>query len=224
MLGSIMFAASTVRVDIQHACSKLAQGNKKPSLLHQEQVGKAMRYLFDTSTYQLTYTKEAGKERVLLTGYVDANFKLDGKAQTGYVFLLSGAAIYWASKKQSAPVTSSSEAELVAAVSAAQKAVYLRRLLKELGQEQVGPTPLYTDNTAIITLSETEKRLGNSKHFHRLHWLRHMVKRREVCLIPIRTMQQTADYLTKTLTISRFHECREMSGLLGDNPEPLFAI
>jgi len=33
MVGSLMFAASTVRVDLQLACSKLAQGNKKPSLL-----------------------------------------------------------------------------------------------------------------------------------------------------------------------------------------------
>ena len=224
MVGSIMFAASTVRVDIQHACSKLAQGNKKPSLLHREQVGKAMRYLFDTAEVQLVYTKEPGQETVKLSGFVDANFKLDGKAQTGYVFLLSGAAISWGSKKQTAPVTSSSEAELVAAVSAAQEAVYLRRLMKELGHEQKAPTPLFTDNSAIITLSETEKRLGNSKHFHRLSWLRHMVKRREVVLVPVRSADQTADYLTKTLTVDRFQECRRMCGLLESSPATLSAV
>jgi len=155
-----------------------------------------MRYLLDTSEYHLTYTKEPGEHTMKLGGYVDASNRQDGKGQTGYVFILGGAAISWASKKQSAPVTSSSEAELVAAVSAAQEAIYLRRLLRELGHEQVGPTPLYTDNTAIITLFETKKRLGNSKHFHRLHWLRHMVKRKEVCLIPVRSEEQTADYLT----------------------------
>ena len=217
MVGSIMFAASTTRIDMQHACSKLAQGNKCPSLLHREQIGKAMRYLFDTEDYQLVYSKEPGKDALQLTGYVDANFKLDGKAQTGYVFLLAGAAISWASKKQTAPVISSSEAELVAAVSAAQEAIYLRRLLREIGHEQTEPTPLFTDNTAIVTLSETEKRLGNSKHFHRLHWLRHMVKRKEITLVPVRTVEQTADYLTKILPIKRYHECRERSGLLGDS-------
>jgi len=49
MVGSIMFAASTIRVDLQHASSKLAQGNKHPTQLHQEQAGKTMRYLFDTA-------------------------------------------------------------------------------------------------------------------------------------------------------------------------------
>ena len=43
-----------------------------------------------------------------------------------------------------------------------------------------------------------------------------MVKRKEVCLIPVRSEEQTADYLTKILTIDRFHECRERCGLLGD--------
>jgi len=61
-----------------------------------------------------------------LGGYVDANFKLDGKAQKRVrIPPRRCLAVSWASKKRASPVTSSSEAELVAAVSAAQEAVYL---------------------------------------------------------------------------------------------------
>jgi hypothetical protein len=46
-----------------------------------------------------------------------------------------------------------------------------------------------------------------------------MVKRKEVRLVPIKSVDQTADYLTKILTIEQFHKCREQSGMFGNGPE-----
>lgn len=107
----------------------------------------------------------------------------------------------------------------MAAVSAAEEAVYLRRLLAELGHKQEKPTPLYVDNESTITLSKTEKRIGRSKHMHRLHWLRHQVKRQQVELLPISTHGQCADFLTKITTVAKFHQFREAVGLQADTEE-----
>ena len=46
---------------------------------------------------------------------------------------------------------SSTEAETYAAVEATKDIVYFRNLLKELGFEQIEPTPLYVDNKSLIT-------------------------------------------------------------------------
>jgi len=137
----------------------------------------------------LVYTKDPERDKLVLTGYTDANFNKDGCSQSGNVFLLGGAAIWWASKKQSAPTPSSTEAELVAAVTAPQEAIYLRRLFKEISHEQIKPSTLFVDDSAVIDLTKTEKRLGNSKHFNRLAWLRHQVKEKVIRLEFVPTQQ-----------------------------------
>jgi hypothetical protein len=212
-VGSLMFAASTVRTDLQLACSRLSLGNKSPSPEHQAQVLKSLRYLFDTKGMSLIYRHDPDREFLELTGYTDANYQKTGCSQSGYIFLLAGAAISWASKRQTAPTLSSTEAELVAAVTASQEAIYLRRLLKEMGHEQRAPTVIYTDNSAVLDLVKTERRLGNSKHFNRLAWLRHQVKERVICLRFVRTTEQAADYLTKVLPQAPFSMCLRESGL-----------
>jgi hypothetical protein len=211
-VGSLMFAASTTRPDLQLACSKLAQGNKKPTLLHRDQVQRALRYFLDTSSLSLVYSGEVPNPSVLV-GYSDANYSRTGPSQSGFVFLLGGSAISWGSKKQSCVVLSSTEAELVAAVTCGQEAVYLRRLLKELGHTQNEPTVIFIDNSAVLDLTKTEKRLGNSKHFNRLSWLRHLVDEKIIELRLIRSEHQTADFLTKVLAKGPFTQCRNRVGL-----------
>ena len=128
------------------------------------------------------YRRDRAQENLILTGYTDANYSKTGCSQSGYIFLLGGAAISWASKRQTAPTLSSTEAELVAAVTASQEAIYIRRVLKEMGHEQREATVIFTDNSAVLDLVKTEKRLGNSKHFNQLAWLRHQVKEKIVNL------------------------------------------
>lgn len=56
----------------------------------------------------------------------------DRKSTSGYVFQLGTKAISWSSKKQATVALSSTEAEYVAATSAACEAVWLRRILDDL--------------------------------------------------------------------------------------------
>lgn len=115
-------------------------------------------------------------------------------AHSVYLFPVGGAAISWASKKQTTPTLSSTEAQLVAAVTALQETIYLRGLLKEIDHEQRGPTTITTDNTVVLNLTKTAKRLdGNSKHFNWLSGLRHHVKGN---IIHLSTCQQRSKQQT----------------------------
>lgn len=69
-------------------------------------------------------------------GFVDADWGgdvLDRKSYTGFAFMLAGAAISWESKKQPRVALSSIEAEYMAQSASAIEAIYLKRLVCELG-------------------------------------------------------------------------------------------
>eukprot|EP00253_Pinus_taeda_P018569 PITA_18569 len=63
-------------------------------------------------------------------------------------------AISWASKKQSIVALFTAEAEYVAATAAACQAVWMRRMLRSLGQEQAKATVIFCDNSSAIALSK----------------------------------------------------------------------
>ncbi|KAJ8899855.1 hypothetical protein K2173_019558 [Erythroxylum novogranatense] len=74
-----------------------------------------------------------------LIGFTDSDWAGsldDRKSTSGSVFSLGSGAISWSSKKQATTALSSSEAEYVAASSAACQAAWLRRLLEDLQQKQ----------------------------------------------------------------------------------------
>lgn len=71
-------------------------------------------------------------------GFADADSAGDldqRRSTTGYVFILNGGAISWASKKQKLTTLSYTDSELVAACDTTKEAVWLKRLLSELGDQ-----------------------------------------------------------------------------------------
>ena len=84
-----------------------------------------MRYLKRTKDYMLTYRKLDNLE---IIGYSDSD--LGGCQDTmistsGYVYMLSGGAIYWKSAKQSEIATSTMSAEFMACHEATNHAIWL---------------------------------------------------------------------------------------------------
>jgi hypothetical protein len=60
--------------------------------------------------------------------------------------------------------TSSTEAEFIAAVSAAKAAKYLRAILLDLGFLQSLPTPIYIDNASAIQIINARRPTDRSRH------------------------------------------------------------
>jgi uncharacterized protein YjiS (DUF1127 family) len=75
------------------------------------------------------------------------------KSTTGFVFYLAGAAISWRSRRQSVFATSTAHAECNAAYEAGCEAIFLRKLLKDLGIPQEEPALLHEDNQSLIKMT-----------------------------------------------------------------------
>eukprot|EP00961_Rhodomonas_salina_P141957 1911277-Rhodomonas_salina.1 len=97
---------------------------------------------------------------------------------------------------------STAEAELVAAFRAAQEALYLRTMLRDLGYEQTEPTTImiFEDNDACIAMSNNPVQRDKCKYFNsRDNFLRDNVELGHVVLVCKGTKEMTADVLTKAL-------------------------
>eukprot|EP00253_Pinus_taeda_P018031 PITA_18031 len=70
----------------------------------------------------------------------------DRKSTTGYIFNIGSGTISWSSKKQATISLSSTEAEYKAVCSSTCEAIWLRRMLEDVGEGQQEPTVIRCDN------------------------------------------------------------------------------
>ena len=72
--------------------------------------------------------------------------------------------VSWASRKQATVAKSSTEAQYVALNSATQKAVWLHRLVEDLGRQMDALTTIYEDSQGAIELAKNAKCHNQTKH------------------------------------------------------------
>ncbi|CAI7763342.1 unnamed protein product [Closterium sp. NIES-54] len=114
-VGSLQFVAYTTRPDIWFAYSKLGSGQTVRSDRHRRELDRCLAYLVGSRDVALEFG--GGPESLELVGYADADDAGDKQNRTstgGYVFVLGGAAISWASQRIRCATLSSTESEYVA--------------------------------------------------------------------------------------------------------------
>lgn len=212
IVGSLMYLSAT-RPDMMFMISLISRFMEAPTELHLQTAKRVLRYLKGTADYGVFYKKGKGNQ---LIGFSDSDYAgdlEDRKSTSSQVFMLSSGAVSWSSKKQQVVTLSTTEAEFIAAASCACQAVWLRRILKEIHCNQVGPTLIYCDNRSAIKLSKNPVLHGRSKHIDvRFHFLRDLTKEEVVELVYCQSQDQIADILTKPLKLETFVKLR---GLLG---------
>jgi hypothetical protein len=191
LLGEIMYAYVVARPDIGYAVTTLAKFSKAPARVHYQCLKRLALYLRQTIDWGIIYWRPSPLSDLPvipflgptydstlpsfpapdgffeLTGYVDAAHGNDltrRRSTTGYGFMLAGGVIAYRCKTQTITATSSTEAEFIAAVSAAKVAKYLRSILRELGFSQKGPTVLYEDNESCIKMINASVPTERSRH------------------------------------------------------------
>lgn len=213
LVGSLMYLTAT-RPDIMYAVSLISRYMSKPTELHLLAAKRVLRYLQGTTNFGILYKKGGNKE---LIGFTDSDYAgsvEDRKSTSGYVFILSDAAVAWSSRKQPIVTLSTTEAEFVAAAACTCQAVWMKRVLKKLGYGGSESTIIFCDNSSTIKLSKNPVMHGRSKHIDvRFHFLRDLVNEGVVQLKFCGTQEQVADILTKPLKLESFQELRGRLGV-----------
>lgn len=213
LVGSLRYLTVT-RPDIMFAVNLVSRYMEHPTEQHLLSAKRILRYVKGTSEFGIQYSRKGGKE---MLGYADSDYAGDlddRKSTSGYVFVMSGGAVSWTSKKQPIVTLSTTEAEFVAAAYSACQAVWLRNILEEIGVEQKEGTVLYCDNSSTIKLSKNPVLHGRSKHIHvRFHFLRELVNNGVIKLEYCPTQEQVSDIMTKAVKLEVFERLRMSLGV-----------
>ena len=216
MIGCLMYLLAT-RPDLAFSVCLVARYMERPTEIHLAAAKRILRYLKGTMSRGILY-KKVNHEVVELQGWTDSDYAGDSddrKSTSGYVFVYGSGSICWSSKKQAIVTLSTTEAEYVAAASCACQGVWIRKILKQLGQEQKKGTLMMCDNSSTIKLSKNPVMHGRCKHIDvRYHFLRDLVKEEVVCMEYCNTKEQLADIMTKALKLDTFCKLRSRLGIV----------
>ncbi|KAK1601881.1 hypothetical protein QYE76_008090, partial [Lolium multiflorum] len=215
-VGSIMYAMLCTRPDIAHAVSLTSKYQSDPGMEHWTAVKNILKYLKRTKDMFLCY---GGDQELVVTSYTDASWNTDpddSKSQSGYVFILNGAAVSWASSKQCTVAKSSTESEYIAASEASSEAVWMKRFIVELGvvPSALDPLVIYCDNMGAIANAQEPRSHKRLKHIKlRYHSIREYIEDGEVKICKVHTDLNVADPLTKALPRAKHDQHQNAMGV-----------
>lgn len=114
--------------------------------------------------------------------------------------------ISWKSSLQGVVALSNTDVEYMDVAEAIKEALWLKGLAEELGFEQ-RQVVVYCDSQSAIHLTKNTVFHEGTKHIDvRLHFIRHIISKREVTESKIATEVNPADILTKVIPLSKFKE------------------
>ena len=213
LVGALLYVATCTRPDVSFAVGRLARYGAAPTVQHEAAALRVLRYLRGTAARGLRFGPRAP-----LVGYCDADYAGDvdtRRSTSGYVFVLNGAAVSWASKVQPTVAVSTTEAEYIAAATAAREAVWLRQLLLDATGEG-GPVNLMSDNQSAIHLMHNPGGTARSMHIDVAHhFVRDRVARGDLVVRYISTTEMAADAMTKALPRQLLGGCCVTFGMAG---------
>lgn len=200
LVGSLQYLASFSRPDIAFSVNLLAQRMKEAKKSDVTRSKRLLRYLQGTQDLSLQFGGTGGQ--ISLKGYCDANWGCteDGKSTTGYLFMIGDGPITWQTRKQPTVALSSATAEYMSLSAASRECMWLRMFLTELGFKQETATKIAEDNQSCICLATSTKNHKRSKHINLMHhYVRQCIRENHIQVYYLRTEDQIADVMTKSL-------------------------
>jgi len=151
IVGNLMYITAT-RQDMMFVVSFISRFMVRPTELHLQATKRALRYLKGTANYGIFYKNDGNKQLVTFIYSDYAGNLEDKKSTSSYVFMPSGGAVSWSSKKQLIATLSTTKAKFVAAAACTCQAVWMRRILKQLNHAKDGCTTVICDSSSTIKL------------------------------------------------------------------------
>ena len=212
-----MYLMVGTRPDLAFSIGVLAKHVQNPTMVHWEALKRVIRYVSHTKDMGLVYG--ANESTMTPTVYVDADWAGDQqtrKSMSGYVAMMSGAAVAWCARQQEVVAMSSAESEYISMCSGAKETVWLRRLVRGFGMvpNMDKPTMMFVDNQAAIALAHNAAVNRRNKHIDvRFHYTRQLLEDGSLDLEYCRTEDMVADVLTKALGRIKLQKFVGMLGL-----------
>lgn len=212
VVGRLMYLVVTTRPDLAYAVGKAAQHMSKPTTGLWKFVKRILRYLSGTVGLGIVYSNSFDNCLIIFTDADYAGDLLTRRSTTGYVSTLGSGAITWSSQRQSCVALSTTEAEYVAASTAAKELVWLHNIVSEFKPKI--QAQLLMDNQAAIRLANNPEQHKRTKHISvRYHYIRELVLEKKIKLDYIDTNNQVADMFTKPLGFQRLRELSQKIGM-----------
>jgi hypothetical protein len=172
-----------------------------------------MQYLKGTLDLKLCL----GGKDVSLRGYCDADWGGDAnewRSTTGYVFLIGVGAVSWNYKRQLTIALSTTEAKYMAISQCTKEAIWLRKLMADVGLVQDGATSIMCDNQGCIALAKKPTHHSRTKHIDiQHHFIQEKLESGELGLKYFPTQDMVADVWTKALAKERHQNLTRSMGL-----------
>lgn len=216
LVGCLMYLMVTSRPDLSAAVTYFASFQCCPTNEHWVHLKRVLRYLKGTADCKLEYKRS--KSPLKLEAFADAdwgNDLNDRKSISGFVIQLNGSTVMWTTRKQGSVALSTTEAELMALCQASCDVVWIRNLLKSIGQIVKQPITMFEDNQPCIAVTTDPRKHKRMKHIEIQHFfVRDLVDSGQIQLEYLSTEEQVADIMTKGLPSPRFCKLREKLGII----------
>nr|GEX00745.1 putative copia-type protein [Tanacetum cinerariifolium] len=138
--------------------------NQKLYMGKKEKLDDKGRYLKGTPSHGVMFKANGHLETQV---YTDADWggdKGNRRSTSGYFTLVGGNLVTWRSKKQKVVALSSAEAEFRGMVRGLAEALWIRKLLSEIGYHSTQTSKIMCDNKAAIQISENPVQHDRTKH------------------------------------------------------------
>jgi hypothetical protein len=237
-IGMAQYIQGHTRPDITFSVSQCSRFTHSPTRLHERALERIGQYLKGTKNKGLIlHPIHSNDGEFKIDCYVDADFAgLWGyedtqdpscvKSRTGYVIFLNDCPVVWSSKLQTDIATSTMESEYNSLATSMRDLIPLQHLLRAiirgLGHHDIKKTTfhktlrttVHEDNTGALKLATMEpgRMTPRSKHYGiKYHWFREKLKPNEIEIVHVGTGKQRADFLTKSLRVSKYEENRKLT-------------
>ena len=217
VIGKLNYLEKSTRPDISYAVHQCARFTEEPKIEHGKAVRWIARYLKGTRNKGVILKPIANKE---LEMYVDADFagnwkrddannRDNARSRHGYFVMYKNCPILWKSQLQGEIALSSTESEYIGISYGLRDVIPLMECLKEIAARGIETgdvrsrihCKVFEDNSGALEMAKVHKYRPRTKHINvKYHHFRDYVTRGEVILKSIRTHDQLADILTKTVS------------------------
>nr|GEZ33381.1 zinc finger, CCHC-type [Tanacetum cinerariifolium] len=194
-----------LNTDIAYVVGRLSRFTNNPSRQYWKAITRVFKYLRGTMNYGLTFVRYPS----VLEAYSDVswiNHVEDLSSTSGWVFLLGGGAISWASKKQTCITGSTMEYEFIAlchgVIVSTPQVEWLRNLIHEvqIWPKPIAPISVRCDSAPTMAMAYSQIYNGKSRHLGVRHsMVRELIKNSVISIEFVRTQHNLADHLTKGL-------------------------